>query len=571
MLDSKKIIIVYKRLVICKMGLINWLLYTGLWTEPFVLYGLCKFTKFNISNWNNELSTLFTYVVLSFLPALYICNQNSIAKRNGKSQFGLLDAGTYTHDPAYQSSYGDRAKYPIIHPSLQSNKCEGIVFGKFKGKYVRKQLKEDGHILVIGGSGSGKSSCLVIPTLLNNPDTSVFAIDIKGELSFKSVSLTDPSTVIFNPNDRTTYGYDPFYRLHDNVNDQEIMECMQLTAQSLIPMSADIPDPFWKQSARTLLTGILIYFYKRGYTNLPDICHEILKQPMRELLNETISNDIDSGVVEEYFIKSYIGMADETLSGIASEISLHITLFAADQNIKYAFKENPIKMSPKMLTDKKKIFLSIREEKLTSYYDVMQLIINQTLAELELRSEDAEPVLIIIDELPRILSQGRIEKLLDSARTLRSRKVTLFLVTQSIDALLSAYKEAEVDDLISNCPYIIVLSASSDKTQRKVIAWSGKYKDKKVSYTGTGKDRRTSISFEDKDIVEPQELITLCDKGEAILITSHGYYRVKKAPYYKEKKYGEKSKENLNKSILELELQKDALSYSNILTKDEPK
>ena len=43
-------------------------------------------------------------------------------------------------------------------------------------------VEEDGHVFLLGGSGSGKSSCLVIPTLLANPDMRVFATDIKGEL-----------------------------------------------------------------------------------------------------------------------------------------------------------------------------------------------------------------------------------------------------------------------------------------------------------------------------------------------------------------------------------------------------
>lgn len=95
----------------------------------------------------------------------------------------------------------------------------------------------------------------------------------------------------------------------------------------------------------------------------------------------------------------------------------------------------------------------------------MQLIINQTLSQLEKRPEDSEPVIFVIDELPRILSAGKLDRLLDGARTLRSRKVCLFLITQSTEALMSAFTENEVADLISNCPYVIVLSASSSKTQ----------------------------------------------------------------------------------------------------------
>ena len=185
---------------------------------------------------------------------------------------------------------------------------------------------------------------------------------------------------------------------------------------------------------------------------------------------------------------------------------------------------------------KKQVYLSIREEKLSAYYDVMQLIINQTLSQLEKRPEDSEPVIFVIDELPRILSAGKLDRLLDGARTLRSRKVCLFLITQSTEALMSAFTENEVADLISNCPYVIVLSASSSKTQKSVCSWCGKYKVRKTSWSGgSTKDRKTTVSYEEKDIVEPSDLMTLKNSGEAILITPYGYSRVKKVPYYEDK------------------------------------
>ena len=111
----------------------------------------------------------------------------------------------------------------------------------------------------------------------------------------------------------------------------------------------------------------------------------------------------------------------------------------------------------------------------------------------------------------------------------------LFRSTQSTEALMSAFTENEVADLISNCPYIIVLSASSTKTQKSVCAWCGKYKVRKQSWSGSGKDRKSTISYEEKDILEPVDLMTLQNSGEAILISPYGYNRVQKAPYYKDK------------------------------------
>jgi vacuolar-type H+-ATPase subunit I/STV1 len=50
-------------------------------------------------------------------------------------------------------------------PSMQGYKRHGIVFGKKDDKYICKPETEDGHALITGGAGTGKTSCVAIPTL----------------------------------------------------------------------------------------------------------------------------------------------------------------------------------------------------------------------------------------------------------------------------------------------------------------------------------------------------------------------------------------------------------------------
>jgi len=62
---------------------------------------------------------------------------------------------------------------------------ECVSLGRKVNKYIVKPETSDGHVLVVGGVGSGKSSCIAIPTL-HSFSNSVFAIDIKGELYEKT-------------------------------------------------------------------------------------------------------------------------------------------------------------------------------------------------------------------------------------------------------------------------------------------------------------------------------------------------------------------------------------------------
>lgn len=116
-----------------------------------------------------------------------------------------------------------------------------------------------------------------------------------------------------------------------------------------------------------------------------------------------------------------------------------LELFITDENIRYMLRNNLKIMKPVDLNEGKKVYLSIKEDKLLAYAQLLHLIVNQTLTEMERRPEGSDPVLIIIDELPRILSVGKIAKLENALETLRSRNVTLMLIAQSLEALERAY------------------------------------------------------------------------------------------------------------------------------------
>ena len=45
-------------------------------------------------------------------------------------------------------------KYPAVNKRLMSIKPTGIIFGKYKHRYVCKKSDEDGHVIILGGSGS---------------------------------------------------------------------------------------------------------------------------------------------------------------------------------------------------------------------------------------------------------------------------------------------------------------------------------------------------------------------------------------------------------------------------------
>lgn len=54
------------------MRFLNWLFYTGLWSQPFVMYGLIRVMDINLSNIQKDINTGLFLLFVSFLPTLYI-------------------------------------------------------------------------------------------------------------------------------------------------------------------------------------------------------------------------------------------------------------------------------------------------------------------------------------------------------------------------------------------------------------------------------------------------------------------------------------------------------------------
>ena len=128
-----------------------------------------------------------------------------------------------------QSSRRDGNNVPQFMRHTEREKA-GVFFGtkiiRDRINFVGKPIDEDGHILVVGGAGSGKSTCVAMPTLETWEGT-IFAIDIKGERTkYWNEKLADkrPTKIINLTKDKGDYpGYDPFYFLGQPGNEGDLV------------------------------------------------------------------------------------------------------------------------------------------------------------------------------------------------------------------------------------------------------------------------------------------------------------------------------------------------------------
>lgn len=481
-------------------------------------------------------------VGIGLIPAAILTIKNLLDYYIWHDNTAVDPVSLWRNDPvAYQSPEKRKALYPPIPEPLKCNHPEGVLLGKTGLNYVRKPMEDDGHLMVIGGSGSGKSSCLAIPILLSKkPNIAVFALDIKGELHEKTCRSDDPDVRVISPIMPGAWAYDVFYRLHAAMHPELIItEEMRQIAYTLITGNAGGRDRFWTDSARDLLTGLLVYYYLAGHVEFLECVDLILSHNIQQQIKDIV--DPENGAADQKsdaykVLNKFCTMRDDTLGGIFSEVSNACTIFSTDPDLRRMLSQHYQRVNPLALDDGKSIFLHIPEDKLAIYYNLTRLIIDQVLLQLTRRSEDSEPVIVMIDELARILSSGRLASLLDAAATLRSRRVTLILITQSLEALEISYKHAEVESLLNNMTYIAVLSTSSTATSKIICERAGKFREKQSSYKTDGlidTPGHGHINFQYRDVLEPTDLASLKARNEVVIISQdYGYFRCRKCPYY---------------------------------------
>ena len=145
------------------------------------------------------------------------------------------------------------------------------------------------------------------------------------------------------------------------------------------------------------------------------------------------------------------------------------------------------------------------------------------------------PILFLLDEFARL---GKIEGITDAFATLRSRHITVCAILQSLAQLDMTYGEVTRLVIVDNCQYKAVLNATDAESQEYFSRLVGTFEKPKTSInrqyapitnfpTGRGMYKTT----EEKRKIKPEEFATL---DNIAVFTPFGFFRVEKAPYYRE-------------------------------------
>lgn len=488
------------------------------------------------------LCSILMIIDLVFCTGMFIYSVIRYFKRRKDPSWGYFS----NKRAASASKHEISVKNPEIPKELLSDEPDGVFFGVQNPPGSKKQVAVcqpvtmDGHVLVLGGSGSGKSSCLAIP-VIKTWSKPMLVIDIKPELAEKGLSEEKMNrTKIFNPTEpMRTYGFDPFSLAKSRTKNYEVIQDVKDLALAIIP-DTQPKDPYWEQSARSILYGILLYGLKVKNWGFIETLEWAADNDPRDVVTEICECDDKDCRMG---MKSYVKLPDNTLGSIWNTMSLSTEIFYQDDMIKNALqKEDYYNIKPSDLDEGYNIFIQVPENKLDIWKGLMTVLMNTFLKHFEGRDErdpNLTPILFLIDEAPRL---GKIS-LPKSSTTLRSRKVHLMVFAQNISQFDKLYGKEDRLTLMSNMTFKCILNALEPESAKILTEMAGVYDKQVKSYSTNQQDMKigggsgTSRSEQQRKIINPEEWGSLPNTGQMVLfntLSDSTFCRVYKQPYYTE-------------------------------------
>ena len=408
-------------------------------------------------------------------------------------------------------------------------KVHGVIFGRKGNKVLYSSVDGEGSILCTAGTGMGKTSSLLIPTLRSWVGTSM-TIDISGDISKNCPDIENK--MVFEVENENTIPYNIFSGIDKLNNDSLKNEALVQLSILLMPLPPNAPEnaKFFNENGRKILSASLISFY---YENMDfcEICRKIVGSSWQDLFNEIDQLGNEDAIM---YINGFHGANESNTGGCFQACCEAISLFATNTKVRNSVrrpgkKENCIEPTN---IENDNIFIIVPEEKLELFSPLLNIIVSQFMNYVSSRQVDknSKTILLSLDEYASLRIDSGI--ILDALRRFRKRKCRLLLLTQNLADFDILYGENVTRAILSNLRYKCLLGGLGELKSMEEFSKMIGYKEttkRSISKSSSGTSRTES---EDKEyIIEPSELDRLGD--DMILISPEGYFRLQKNFYFK--------------------------------------
>lgn len=386
------------------------------------------------------------------------------------------------------------------------------------------------NILVVGGSGAGKSRGFALPNIMQCCCSMVIT-DPKAELLRKTGGLLEKKGYevrvfdLINPD--TSFCYNPFEYVHD---DKDVLRLISNLIQNTTPKGSHSSDPFWEKSETALLQALMLYLLheappeEQNFAMIMEMLgsaqvkeeDEDYESPLDILFDRLEMRDPDSIAVKQYHI--YKQAAGKTAKSILISVGVRLAAFNLPQIAKLT---NTDELDLSSMGEKKVALFCCIPDADTSLNYLVGMIYSQLFQTLYYMADRVHggalpvPVNCIMDEFPNVSLPNEFEKIL---ATCRSRSIYCSIIIQNMSQLKALFKDSW-ESLVGNCDEFLYLGGNEKETHKYVSELLGKETIDTNTYGQTkGKSGSYSTNFQQsgRELLQPDE-VRMLDNQNALL------------------------------------------------------
>ena len=346
------------------------------------------------------------------------------------------------------------------------NKNKGIILAE--DNYLPVDKIGNVNVLVVGGSGSGKSASYSIPNAYQMLGSYVFT-DPKGELYDKTAGYLKANgydiKVLNLVNPENSDGYNPLMHIQSEI-DVDVIANTIIKGQDSDGKGS---DPFWDNNAEMLLKSLIYYLLEKrpkeeiNLTSCAEMVRAAASSNGTNLLRELMSElPLSHPARTNFQSVEVVAGSEKTYSSILSTLQSKLGKFDS-QEIANVTSTNTINFED--IANHKTAVYVISSDTHTAYNFLLTIFFAQMIQQLynyaDLNGGRLKvPTYFILDEFANI---GQIPDFDKKISTSRSRGISFSVILQNLDQLEAVY-EKSYETIMGNCDTHVFLGSNSFKT-----------------------------------------------------------------------------------------------------------
>jgi type IV secretion system protein VirD4 len=414
----------------------------------------------------------------------------------------------------------------------------GLVLGRtITGNLI--YIRDYVHVLLIGGSGSGKGVSVIIPNLLKYVAGGMVIFDLKNELFAiaKKLRKVTGRMIRFAPFDAGEDSFNPCETIP--ADSPLLIDSARAMAEALVVRQGTEPDAHWNDSAVEGITALLVFVLLRlkdDERNLNSVAE--LASDTDSILEVSVRLKELGGIYERFGNKlrrwfDRDGSPTKEGTGVLNTIGRHLA-FLDSPTVANALRKSTFKVEG-LLVPGNACFISIPGDQLEAQRGLLRCIISTCIRVIgSTGHEDDGEVLFLLDEASALGGLAAIKEALVRGR---SAGVRLLLAYQSVSQVEAAFPQEKtlIQDNVS--AQIWLLPPGSYETAERISKMCGDYTqwvesdgtNQGWSYSSNGKGEGSSsrsggssvnYSQQPRALLRPEEV--LCADPDLLIANIRG-------------------------------------------------